>query len=153
MVKQSTVSINLLHLARTIAVVLLICFFLPWLPSIVGSSSGASTVVDAALILNNIDIMPDRLLILGVIIGLGFIPIGSLVILFLSYCRRFQVPSQCVLTGVIGIIPFIIVVLSPNDIRKWYFPMILTAFCLLALIFIGATLQWKSATNTPSSAF
>ena len=145
MVKQSTVSINLLYLVRGAAIALLILFFLPWIPptSNFYTMNGASFVLVLLLAFNSGDPLHLRYWVMVAIIGFGFIPIGAVLILIASYTWRFGLSLLCILTGIIGIIPFINVVLSPIDFRKWYLPTTLTPLCLLALIVIGAVWHWK----------
>jgi hypothetical protein len=151
MVKQQTISINLLQLTRIIAVVLLICFFLPWVSGWFGPLTGVSVVVE--LVSNFKQYITVSPLPIFFIIGWGFIPIGSLVILWLTYYRRLLVPILGIVTGAFGIIPFIFTLIMSSRSGQTYLPFFLTVLCLLALIVIGIVLYRKFSNQTPSSAF
>ena len=138
------------------AIALLILFFLPWDISAVSPFSGASLTI---LLISNFTyhFTANSWLIFVLVVGWGFIPIGSLIVLLLSYYRHLQVPLVSILTGVLGIIPFIIVLLMAQDIsrdiRNTPLPPLVTPLCLITLIISGIALQRKFTTHPPSSAF
>ncbi len=142
MVNQFLCPFNLFSLVRIIVIGLLISFFLPWIPSTVGPLSGASIVVE--LVSNITQYLAVGLLPLIFIASWGFIPIGSVVILSLSYTHELRrVPLLSVITGVVGIIPFVISLLMASHFSHSYFPLFLTIACLLALLVVGTSLLWK----------
>ena len=150
MVKQPTYSFNLLNLARIVAVALLILYFLPWLMTTwAGPLSGASLVLMLAG-----RVFSEATAVYGLafifMLGWGFIPIGAIISLVLSFYRQKYLPLLSILTSLIGIIPFILMAILGAVISNWYFPMILTGICLLVLIVVGIKLYRQSPL---SSAF
>lgn len=151
MSKQPTISINLLRVIRITAIVLLICFFLPWTSGTFGAFSGLSVVVE--LVSNFAYYMSLTPLPIIFIAGWGFIPIGAVVTLLLSYFYPHRLPRLSVLTGVLGMVPVFLTMLTAPKLSQLYLPMLLTIFCLVILVVTGAILYWKSANETPASAF
>lgn len=143
---------RLINIIRIISLALLVLFCLPWFTTWIGPLPAVSFVLTFA---SNVFQTADMLTLQNIVIIVGwlFIPLGSILLLVVSYTRQEWLSRLAPLTGILGIIPFVIMTLQSYDPNLWYVSAYITMLFLVALVVIGILLFRQTKSIAPSAPF